>query len=143
MIREARCQGSVTVFFALTLTLILAVICTTLESARYSLLSYFASQAQGAAVESVFAGYYRPLWENYHLLFMADSAGLEAMVEKELAKAGERAGSYGFQVGSVQAVRTVTAVDQEAPPSSARCERTGRPTAFPPFWNPCQTRRRS
>lgn len=56
MIREARCQGSVTVFFALTLTLILAVICTTLESARYSLLSYFASQAQGAAVESVFCG---------------------------------------------------------------------------------------
>lgn len=112
MIREARCQGSVTVFFALTLTLILAVICTTLESARYSLLSYFASQAQGAAVESVFAGYYRPLWENYHLLFMADSAGLEAMVEKELAKAGERAGPYGFQVGSIQAVRAVTAVDQ-------------------------------
>ena len=65
-------RGSITVFFTLLLTTILTLICGALESARYSALSFLMETAQGSALESVFAGYYRPLWEEYHLLFMAD-----------------------------------------------------------------------
>ena len=55
--------GSITVFFALLLTLVLAVICTAVEAARAAALSYLTAQAQETALESVFAAYYLPLWE--------------------------------------------------------------------------------
>ena len=70
-------KGSLNVFFALLLTTILAVIGTSLESARYAAISYMAAQAEQSALESVFAGYYRPLWERYHLFVMADSPQME------------------------------------------------------------------
>ena len=84
MKRES-CRGSITVFFALLLTTLLALICTALESARQAAISYLAAQAEQSALESVFAGYYRPLWDRYHLLFLADGPGMEETMRDYLS----------------------------------------------------------
>ncbi len=109
MTADGQSRGSVTVFFSLLLTLLLAIVCTALESARYSFLDYLTSQAQGAALESVYAGYYRPLWEEYHLLFMADGQGFLETMERELSLAGA---AGGFEAGTVRILETETALDR-------------------------------
>ncbi len=117
-------QGSLTVFFALILTVLIAIVCTSLESARYSALSYFTAQAQESALESVFAGYYRPLWERYHMFFMADGPGLIPAMEDYLSyyeeprKGAVKNGSdlYGFRSEGSQAVEIVTVMDDGGAP---------------------------
>ncbi|MCD2493500.1 DUF5702 domain-containing protein [Lacrimispora sp. NSJ-141] len=117
-------QGSLTVFFALILTVLTAIVCTSLESARYSALSYFTAQAQESALESVFAGYYRPLWEKYHMFFVADSPGLIPAMEDYLSYYEEtgngavksRTDLYGFRSEGSQAVEIVTVMDDGGAP---------------------------
>ena len=119
MSRKGQCGGSITVFFALLITTVLAVICTSLESARHEALSYLTAQAGESALESVFAGYYKPLWEQYHLFFMADGPGLVPQMEDHLSyyeepgKNGTAQGTnlYPFRVESVSLRECVTAVD--------------------------------
>lgn len=107
--------GSITVFFALLLTLVLAVICTAVEAARAAALSYLTAQAQEAALESVFAAYYLPLWERYHLLFMADGPGLIDDAEAGMSRYGDSE-LFSFRAESVQVLETVTAVDEGGRP---------------------------
>lgn len=118
MKRES-CRGSITVFFALLLTTLLALICTALESARQAAISYLAAQAEQSALESVFAGYYRPLWDRYHLLFLADGPGMEETMRDYLSYYEEpekRTGTgginlYAFQGKTVEFEQLITAVD--------------------------------
>ncbi len=119
MTGRADCRGSISVFFALLLTTILAVICTSLESARHAALSYLTAQAGESALESVFAGYYKPLWKRYHLLFMADGAGFVPAAEETLScyeDPGNGAGGtdlYGFRTEAVTPLELVTAPDRD------------------------------
>lgn len=123
-------EGSITVFFALLLTLICAIVCSSLEAARYQAYSYFTAQANESALESVFAGYYHPLWENYHLFFMADGPGLVPGMEKYLSYYGnseednERNLAFGnFHVEEIRVQQLITAVDNGgAAFSRAICE---------------------
>ena len=113
-------QGSISVFFAMLLVTILAVICTSLESARYTAVSYLAAQAEESALESVFAGYYNPIWKRYHLFFMADGPGfLPAMQDyisyyENPGKGGSVQGTnlYEFHQKGIKFLECVTAVDQ-------------------------------
>lgn len=115
-------RGSITVFFTLLLTTILTLICGALESARYSALSFLMETAQGSALESVFAGYYRPLWEEYHLLFMADSAGftdamreiLEIYGDPEMGSTGHGNNLFPFTVKEITVTEAETAVQDGA-----------------------------
>ena len=70
MDRETGGKGVITVFLSLLLPVFLAVIATCLESARYEGLRMRAALTADAAVQSVFAGYDRPLFERYGLLFV-------------------------------------------------------------------------
>lgn len=107
------CRGSISVFFALLLTTVLAVVLTSLESARHAALSYLTAQAGEAALESAFAGYYRPLWERYHLLFMADGPGLVPALRDTLSCYEEPEGDGSIQGVNLYAFRTEDATIRE------------------------------
>lgn len=70
-------KGSITLFAAMTFMLVTQCIFTLLEGARMQELSKVATLNADAGIESVFAEYCIPLWENYHLLAcdMANAKG--------------------------------------------------------------------
>ena len=119
MTGKENCRGSISVFLALLLVTLLAIIGTSLESARHAVISYLTAQAGEAALESAFAGYYNPLWEQYHLFFLADGPGLVPMMEDSLSYYEEpgRGGIaqgvnlYAFRTEQVTPREVVTAVD--------------------------------
>lgn len=76
MRREAPAQ--ITVFFALTLTMIFAFLLGILESARTQAARLYFTQAVNSAMDSLFSQYHRKLWKDYRLL------GLEHYEEKQL-----------------------------------------------------------
>ena len=78
-------SGVITVFLSLVLPVILTVIGTCLESARYEGLRLRSRLAADAAVKSVFANYDRPLFERYGLLFVS-TAELPNRELEEIAK---------------------------------------------------------
>ena len=82
---KACADGVITVFLSLVLPAVLMVFATCLESARYEGLRMRSRLAADAAVQSVFAGYDRALYERYGLLFVSTAAAPQQEVE-ELAK---------------------------------------------------------
>ena len=58
-------KGQITVFMALTMTIIFSVILTAVESARVNTVSLLAQTASELAVESALAEYNIPLYEMY------------------------------------------------------------------------------
>lgn len=61
-------QGSVTIFMALSFTMIAALLLTIVESCRTAGERYFWQVAADASMESLFSQYHRTLWENYRVL---------------------------------------------------------------------------
>lgn len=68
-------NGSITVFLSLSLTIMLALIFTTIENARVSGLNTQLDLAADSAMDSLFALYDRQLMEKYGLLFLNGSGG--------------------------------------------------------------------
>lgn len=69
-----RQRGSITVFASLSLMLVAQLIFTFLEGAHCQEVAKCARMNTESALESVFADYCTPLWENYHLLgFVAET----------------------------------------------------------------------
>lgn len=68
-------RGSITVFLALTLVLILSFVFAMLESARLCCLQAEAGYMSRLCTQSAFANYHRGLWEDYHLLLFDGSQG--------------------------------------------------------------------
>jgi predicted nucleic acid-binding Zn-ribbon protein len=60
-------NGTITVYLALILMLILSLVLTVIEGARVSTAKVYAHRALTTAMDSVWAEYYRPLWEEYHI----------------------------------------------------------------------------
>jgi len=60
-------SGIITVFLSVLLLAVLALILTTLEAVRLKGGYVQADRAFNAAIDSVFAGYYAPLYEEYHI----------------------------------------------------------------------------
>jgi len=67
MIRKST-QGSVTIFMALSFTMIAALLITITESCRTAGERYYWQVAADASMESLFSQYHRALWENYRIL---------------------------------------------------------------------------
>lgn len=61
-------RGAVTIFFSMVLLVVISVVCVVLETARYYCASTILAMAADSAVDSVFAGYDRLLWDKYRLL---------------------------------------------------------------------------
>ena len=68
-------KGNVSIFLALLFPLVLALLLTLLESARYGGIRLQAESAGNAAVDSVMAGYNRTLLDRYGLLFYDGGKG--------------------------------------------------------------------
>ncbi len=68
------CQGSITLFLALILTLIFSLLFSLLEAARVQSLQIIAGRNMQLRLESLFAGYNLPMWQNYHMLFLEGSS---------------------------------------------------------------------
>ena len=78
-------KGSISVFLAMVLLLMLALFLMLLESARLRMLRSSTQEAADLALESVFAGYQRELYEEYGLLFYDGGFGQGFLREEELA----------------------------------------------------------
>ena len=61
-------EASITVFLSLVLLLILSLVMTVIEGARQTTAKVFAERALSTSMDSVLAGFYGPLMEEYHLL---------------------------------------------------------------------------
>ena len=68
-------KGSITVFFSLSLTIVITLICTTIETVRLNGLQQQLDMAADSALDSMFASYDRQLLEQYGLLFLNGSGG--------------------------------------------------------------------
>lgn len=73
-------DGAVTVFFALSVSIICALLLSVAESARTQSARLYLTQAVNASVDSLFSQYHQPLWEKYRLL------GLEHYSDEQLQK---------------------------------------------------------
>ena len=76
-------EASITVFLSLVLLLILSLVMTVIEGARQTSAKVFAERALYTSMDSVLAGFYGPLMEEYHLL------GLDCSQEDSSSKYGE------------------------------------------------------
>lgn len=76
-------KGSINVFLTLILSLILSLILVTLEGARISSTKIMVSRASSLALDSLLAEFYKPLWEEYHILGLDTGYGKpESQVEE-------------------------------------------------------------
>ena len=66
-------RGSITVFLALTLVLVLSFIFSLLEGARVCCLKSRAELVSELCMQSMFGNYHAGMWEDYHLLFLDGS----------------------------------------------------------------------
>ena len=83
-------RGSITVFLALTLILVLSFLFSLLESARVSCMQAKAWEVTNVSMQSLFGNYQKGIWEDYHLLFLDGSwQGEEFSMEKFAARAME------------------------------------------------------
>ena len=114
------CAGSVTLFLALTLTIILSLIFSLLEAARMQALALIARRDLQLRLESVFGQYHVPMWENYHMLFLDgnDEKGqfnlsvLEGIMMEEAALEQKEEGFYQISLKNVEIDRFALATDQ-------------------------------
>lgn len=72
-------KGGITIFFAICLLGICALLLGLFESARTAGARLYFTQAANSAIESLFSQYHRDLWESYRLL------GLEHYSDKQLS----------------------------------------------------------
>ena len=68
-------KGSITVFFSLVFVTIVSVLGATIESARWACARLYLRQAADDGIRSVFADYYKPLFEEYGVLFLDETYG--------------------------------------------------------------------
>jgi hypothetical protein len=76
---EENQKGSITVFLSLILLLVVAVIMTTIESARVNVGKAYANRALALAMDSILAEYYAPLFQEYHVFGLEGSYGEESL----------------------------------------------------------------
>ncbi|MDF2908673.1 MAG: hypothetical protein K0R34_3994, partial [Herbinix sp.] len=86
-VTKASESGVITVYLALILLLIISLVFTIIEGARVNTARVFAERALTTAMDSVWAEYYKPLWEEYHIFGYAAGTGsnsekAEGMEEK-------------------------------------------------------------
>lgn len=72
---ECVCAGSITLFLALTVTLVLSLFFSLLEAARVQGLSMIAQRSLKLSLTSALGAYHVPLWQDYHLLFVDGGDG--------------------------------------------------------------------
>ncbi len=72
---KSRKEGSITVFLSLIMLLVLSILMTTIEVARVSSFKVHTNRTLVAAMDSVLADFYYPLYEEYHVFALDGSYG--------------------------------------------------------------------
>lgn len=90
-------KGSITVFLSLILLLIMAVIMTTVESARVSIGKVYANRALALAMDSILAEFYGPLLKEYHIFGLDGSYGDETLQPELIETKIEESMEYTFE----------------------------------------------
>lgn len=80
--RNVITQGSITVFLTLIFTVVLALICTVIESGRVYTAGVRAKSLTYMALESEFAGYSRQLFDDYGILMLWEKGSIEESLKK-------------------------------------------------------------
>jgi hypothetical protein len=70
-------KGSITVFLSLIFLLVLAVVMTTIESARVNTAKVYMERTLLTAMDSILAEYYGPLYQEYHIFALDAGFGSE------------------------------------------------------------------
>ncbi len=108
-------SGQITVFISLIMMSMFALICVLLESARTAGARWYLQTAASSALDSVFSGYHRPLWDSYRLLFAQyqDIGDLEADFSEFLQAYLDAENWYLMELDSVSADKVLRAVDAQ------------------------------
>lgn len=72
---STRKEGSITVFLSLIMLLVLSILMTTIEVARVSSFQVHTDRSLVAAMDSVLADFYYPLYDEYHVFALDGSYG--------------------------------------------------------------------
>lgn len=115
------CEGSITLFLALTLTIILSLIFSLLEAARVQALVKIARRDLQLRLESAFGRYHVPMWDNYHMLFLdgKDAKGqfnlsvLEGILMEEASLEQKERGFYQISLKNIEIEKYALATDQK------------------------------
>lgn len=78
-------SGVITVYLTLILTIILSLILISIESARVNVSELFSERVTSAAMKSVLAEFYRPLYDEYHI-FALDAGYGEKNLNENMIK---------------------------------------------------------
>lgn len=114
-------EGSITMFLALTMVLVLALLFTLLESARISGLQELAKRKLKIELESLFGAYNQELWNHYQLLFLDISYGCgvpdiklaEKNIMEEANTEAEERHFYQMALKDIEIEEYAMATDQE------------------------------
>lgn len=114
-------NGSITIFLALTLVLILSFLFSMVEAARVNGLSELAKRKLVLETQSLFGAYNQELWEHYGLLFLDMSYGtgepdvrqIEEHLMEEDYEEGKEKHFYQIALKDVQVETYALATDRE------------------------------
>lgn len=81
-----RKQGSISVFLALSIVLIISLMLVCLEGARHAAADEYSGILLKSATDSVLAEYYRPLFDDYHILALDTGFGSKTGTTEEIEK---------------------------------------------------------
>lgn len=90
-------KGSITVFLSLILLLVMAVIMTTIESARVNVGKVYANRALAMAMNSILAEFYAPLFQEYHIFGLEGSYGKETLQPDAIETKIKNSMEYTFE----------------------------------------------
>ncbi len=120
--RKTKCvKGVITVFFSLTLLVMLSLITTLLESARITASTAMAKTMTGLSAESVLSGYYLPLYEEYQVFgYWCDETDTKQQLKDEFLKyfrqnSGE-GGWLDFHVSDAKTISTEMLTEKNGMP---------------------------
>lgn len=116
--KKGRCQktvqGQITVFLSLVFLCIFSLLCGLIESARTAGARWYLKMAADSAMDSVFSGYHRAVWDQYRLFLLEFGEPDEIGDEwKEYMKPYEEIhGWYPFEMESVSVERLSAITDE-------------------------------
>ena len=131
---EGKQSGSITLFLALVLTLIFALLFSFLEAARVQGLAMLAPRSLKLSLESMFGLYHASLWEDYHLLFLDgsnkdgrfDPVLLEGSMMKEDALEQGGMSFYQMALDGIEVSRYLLATDEKGAAFRAQACQTAK-----------------
>ena len=110
-----RRRGEITVFLALTLLCVWALMCGLVESARTAGARCYLRQAVDSSMDSLLSQYHRQLWGKYHILGLefGDKQGLEQELCGFLSAYLEAINWYPLEAEEIQTAGMETLADRD------------------------------